>query len=111
VLLYYNESIPDALITLFPEVSFDKSKFHVSHSMCEGAGEMVSGKGREREKIINIFSTEVLWRDITNRRKFFENYAKDQRFDSLVPTNWYNQSKHSLMLVKVIYKLRGLKSN
>ena len=44
---------------------------------------------------------EVLWKESSNRRKFFENYAKDQRFDPLVPQNWYNQSKHSLMVAKV----------
>ena len=52
MLLYYNESIPDALITLFPEVPFDKSNFHVSHSMNERDRERWEGcegvRGGER---------------------------------------------------------------
>jgi hypothetical protein len=29
------------------------------------------------------------WQDIGNRRQFFENFAKENGFDPLIPENWY----------------------
>jgi hypothetical protein len=41
------------------------------------------------------------WMDAANRRKFFENYAKEQRFDPLISENWYSQRKENIMARKV----------
>ena len=35
------------------------------------------------------------------RRRFFENYAKENQFDPLVPTNWYTQPIHRILEFKV----------
>ena len=38
---------------------------------------------------------------VENRRKFFENYARENDFDPLVPDNWYSQINNKIMSVKV----------
>lgn len=32
------------------------------------------------------------WRDVRNRRSFFDEYAKEKGFDSKIPEHWYKQS-------------------
>jgi len=51
---------------LFPEVSFKKSKLKTSFSVP------------------------------TNRRRFFEAYAKGKGFDPLNPANWYKHSQKQI---------------
>lgn len=41
------------------------------------------------------------WSDVTNRRKFFENFAKLQNFDPKIPGNWYSQARHSILSSRV----------
>ena len=41
------------------------------------------------------------WKDLKNRRNFFEEFAKVKRFDALVPTNWYDVSKDDVVEFKV----------
>jgi hypothetical protein len=36
-----------------------------------------------------------------NRRKFFENYAKNNGFDPLIPENWYSVTTESVKSVLV----------
>jgi hypothetical protein len=62
-----------AIQSLFPELSFCKNSFK-----------------------------RVFWGKIENRRKFFEQYAKQNGFDPLIPTNWYVQFKHNILATKVI---------
>jgi hypothetical protein len=38
---------------------------------------------------------------IENRRKFFEDYAKSNGFNPLVPTNWHLQTPNKIMSFKV----------
>eukprot|EP00026_Physarum_polycephalum_P002873 Phypoly_transcript_02882.p1 GENE.Phypoly_transcript_02882~~Phypoly_transcript_02882.p1 ORF type:complete len:833 (+),score=72.23 Phypoly_transcript_02882:121-2619(+) len=42
----------------------------------------------------------VTWNDVSNRRKFFENYAREIGFDPLIATNWYSQQMESIMSFK-----------
>lgn len=78
VIKYHNHSIPKALVELFPEINLEKSKFFASSS-----------------------SSTSMWRDPQKRRKFFENFAKENSFDPIVPENWYKQSKKSIMAREV----------
>lgn len=43
-----------------------------------------------------------LWRDPAKRKKFFENYAKENGFDSMNPDEWYKQNRAAIMASKVI---------
>eukprot|EP00026_Physarum_polycephalum_P001731 Phypoly_transcript_01733.p1 GENE.Phypoly_transcript_01733~~Phypoly_transcript_01733.p1 ORF type:complete len:1003 (+),score=155.23 Phypoly_transcript_01733:421-3009(+) len=72
ILHYHNDSVAKALIDLFPNVNFEKSKFPM----------------------------QTAWHDRDNRRKFFENYAKSHGFDPLVPDNWYLQPIERIIGVK-----------
>jgi hypothetical protein len=43
----------------------------------------------------------ALWHSWDSRRKFFEDYAKENEFDPYVAENWYLRSK-AILNVKVI---------
>lgn len=43
-----------------------------------------------------------MWRNPKNRRKFFEEYAKENGFDPYQPDNWYSQAKHKIEEKKVL---------
>jgi hypothetical protein len=42
-----------------------------------------------------------IWQDTSRRRKLFENYAKANDFDPLIPENWYLQPLKRIMAVEV----------
>ena len=42
--------------------------------------------------IISFFSFYAEWLDIESRRRFFEAYANENKFDPLIAENWYMQS-------------------
>eukprot|EP00026_Physarum_polycephalum_P010399 Phypoly_transcript_10562.p1 GENE.Phypoly_transcript_10562~~Phypoly_transcript_10562.p1 ORF type:complete len:418 (+),score=65.52 Phypoly_transcript_10562:189-1256(+) len=73
VLEYHRNSLASALMDLFPSIGLDKSKFLPSH---------------------------VFWRLPSNRRNFFVNFAKDNRFNPGNPDNWYAQSRQKIMETK-----------
>jgi hypothetical protein len=37
------------------------------------------------------------WIDPKNRRKFFEDYARQKNFDPLVPENWLSETSKGMM--------------
>jgi hypothetical protein len=43
-----------------------------------------------------------MWGDMKNRRQFFEQYAVVNKFDPLIPNNWYRQAIYKIMLDKVL---------
>jgi len=61
----YDGNLPNALKSLFPEVTFDRSKF------------------------IRL-SRRHFWCDIENQKKFFRSYAGSKGFSANKPENWYN---------------------
>jgi len=61
----YHSSVVKALEDLFPDIGFDKAKFIAAQNPNP-------------------------WRHSSNRRAFFEEYAKRSGFDPLVPDNWYS---------------------
>eukprot|EP00026_Physarum_polycephalum_P018830 Phypoly_transcript_20577.p1 GENE.Phypoly_transcript_20577~~Phypoly_transcript_20577.p1 ORF type:complete len:206 (+),score=32.24 Phypoly_transcript_20577:67-618(+) len=69
VLHYHLNSLPKALLELFPNIGLDRQTL----------------KG--------------LWRE-ANRRKFFEDYAKQHGFDPLNPENWYTEPVEKIMAVR-----------
>jgi hypothetical protein len=40
-------------------------------------------------------------KDFTKHKLFFENYAKDNGFDPLVPENWYFQTAKNILSITV----------
>eukprot|EP00026_Physarum_polycephalum_P002151 Phypoly_transcript_02156.p1 GENE.Phypoly_transcript_02156~~Phypoly_transcript_02156.p1 ORF type:complete len:735 (+),score=101.72 Phypoly_transcript_02156:694-2898(+) len=72
VIYFHEGSISRALLDLFPEIGFDKSKFW------------------------NL----PLWNKPSRRRKFFENFAKENNFDPLNAHVWYQQSARRMKVVK-----------
>lgn len=48
-----------------------------------------------------IVSIKGFWS--VNQRKFFENYAKQNKFDPLIAENWYSQPRRKIMVMKVHY--------
>jgi len=63
-LAQYKNNLAQALLQLFPYIGLDSKK-------------------------ISQFSP-YYWEDITNRRNFFEKFAKEHGFDPLIRKNWYN---------------------
>ena len=49
--------------------------------------------------VINF--TLALWGEAKIRRQFFLSYAKQNGFDYLVPSNWYDQPREKIMAAKV----------
>jgi len=64
VVQHHGGSLSKALLDLFPGIGLDKSELKSSRR----------------------------WTDAGNRRKFFENYAKQCGFDPLLAENWYSES-------------------
>lgn len=41
------------------------------------------------------------WRDVNNRREFFENFAAKKGFDPLIAENWYTFTREDILAEKV----------
>eukprot|EP00026_Physarum_polycephalum_P002318 Phypoly_transcript_02324.p1 GENE.Phypoly_transcript_02324~~Phypoly_transcript_02324.p1 ORF type:complete len:754 (+),score=90.25 Phypoly_transcript_02324:5-2266(+) len=72
--LAYYRTYEDAIVNLFPEIRFDRSKFRYKHCV----------------EIWNKIQTPE------SRKLFFDNFAMSYGFDPLVPENWYHVSSHEL---------------
>ena len=68
------------LLPFFADLSFSSAPFHLIQSN---------------------FGLSAAWNDRNNRRKLFETYATQNGFDSLLPPNWYSQTRASLLKFKV----------
>jgi len=97
VLAYHNNSIPQALSDLFPDIGLSPSlfllpcKYHLLFFYFP--------------LYAYLFNTAE-YRDIRSRRRFFDDYANTQKFDPRKPENWYSQNIEKLTLLKVfIYSL------
>jgi hypothetical protein len=51
--------------------------------------------------LLNLNLTDFT-KDFANHKLFFENYAKDNGFDPLVPENWYFQTVKNIIAIKVL---------
>jgi len=69
----HSDSLSASLIHLFPEVNFERSKFR---------------------------KVPFYFQNTSNRRKLFEKYALENKFDPLVPENWYTHSNKHILLFK-----------
>eukprot|EP00026_Physarum_polycephalum_P003600 Phypoly_transcript_03613.p1 GENE.Phypoly_transcript_03613~~Phypoly_transcript_03613.p1 ORF type:complete len:792 (+),score=79.66 Phypoly_transcript_03613:110-2377(+) len=74
VLARYGNKLSYALGDVFPDIGIDKSKLQFS-----------------------------AWRNVQDRRNFFEEFAKENNFDALVPQLWYAQTTEKIMAKKGTY--------
>lgn len=52
--------------------------------------------------MIIINEVNEKWQHVENRRKFFENYAKERNFDPENPDHWYSNLSRKILKTKVI---------
>lgn len=93
VISYHKGSVGRALMDLFPDVAFSKSKF-----IFECMIFLILFKFNYYLPIQIVASEE-------DRRNFFENYAATHKFNPLVPSNWYSQPKERFLSTKVFLSL------
>jgi len=72
LVLYYKGSLINALIDIFPELKFEREQFL---------------KVKDRD-----------WKDLENRRKFFDNFAKSRKFSPLDADKWYSTTNNHIRL-------------
>jgi hypothetical protein len=72
--VHYNRSFKTALAHLFPEVPLERGKFAEVHR----------------------------WQDISNRRNFFLDVAKEEKFDPLNAVNWCEVNVSDIVKYKVM---------
>eukprot|EP00026_Physarum_polycephalum_P000469 Phypoly_transcript_00470.p1 GENE.Phypoly_transcript_00470~~Phypoly_transcript_00470.p1 ORF type:complete len:781 (-),score=102.87 Phypoly_transcript_00470:244-2586(-) len=150
VIAYYSGSVSKALLDLFPEIGFDKTKLEGSPWLTRETFERyakrnkfdpltpenwyrISGNPLVLEKDGHevqmenftkalpplfpeiVFETSKLqspkWSKKTARRKSFEDFAKTNNFDPLVPENWYSQPKQKLLGIPGIEQIIGYHSD
>lgn len=57
---------------------------------------------KKRKKKLKLIVGIAPWHDSNNRRKFFEEYARDHSFDPLIPDHWYVQPFKRIMAREVL---------
>jgi hypothetical protein len=82
VLNFYGGNLATALKELFPNIGLEIHKFSTSPSTIPPFLLLVL-------LFIYVFSPENYWQEKSNRRAFFLNFAKEHKFDPLLPDNWY----------------------
>lgn len=94
VLYYHSNSVTKALADLFPDIGLDILKFRSS----------ITHKFSSIICFILIYFLVGSFGSKDQRREFFENYAKDNGFNSTIAENWYSQQVlNNLMHVKVFF--------
>ncbi len=81
---YYKHNHVEAIVTLFPELKWDLKLFN-AHTRDKGMRTNEDNKIKRKTK----YRTDI-WTDIKDRRRFFDNFAKEMKFDPLVASNWYS---------------------
>ena len=115
VLMFHNNSIPNALLELFPNIGFEKSKFvktctshlilhlhlhlhvHIYDVLVFGCLCLYLCLSLHYLHV----TYSVNWHKEAQRQKFFENYAKRHGFSPYSPEDWYKQSRAHIRQEKV----------
>jgi len=86
VLRRYDGKFQKALVDLFPDIGLDINRFS--------------------------YVPPNHWLQPENRRKFFDDFAKFNGFDALIPENWYSVDRQSILSLKntksILYYYRNL---
>lgn len=80
---FYGGGYINTIKNVFPEIEFDESQFSL----------YALRKYYFLWIIITIFIIlEEHWKDVKNRRRYFDSFANSHNFDPLLASNWYNLS-------------------
>eukprot|EP00026_Physarum_polycephalum_P000635 Phypoly_transcript_00636.p1 GENE.Phypoly_transcript_00636~~Phypoly_transcript_00636.p1 ORF type:complete len:901 (-),score=99.66 Phypoly_transcript_00636:59-2761(-) len=71
---HYRGSISEALLTIFPEIGLESGKF--------------------------TYKPRNFWKERNNHKEFFEEFARERGFDSLLASNWYSVSHQAYLFTK-----------
>lgn len=93
VLAYHKGSVSQALMDLFPNIPWIKTKLFYKCMLLSIFINIII------LLVINMLNA-ANWSD-RMRRQFFEDYAKSHSFDPLVSNNWYNQPLERITFTKV----------
>jgi hypothetical protein len=100
VLKQYNNSLYQALIGVYPNIglkveSFDKfpGKYILNIKIYINTNTFFF--------FFSFFFEVNYWKDPTNRKLFFDNFAAEQKFDPLKPSNWYGITQKAILEQKV----------
>lgn len=97
VIMYYGNSIPDALRSAFPHIGLDLERFPYQLSI------HFYFFLKMYHITISLLLTNCTdyYNKMENQVRFFQSYAQANGFDPLFAENWYLQSHHKLTATKV----------
>jgi len=105
---YYEGSFVKALLRLFPDIGLDSSKFKTKqqpkNSSCDQIVQQKDFlKVNDPPPDTRLDPTKLAliprgyWMNTSNRKEFFEEFAKINGFDSLIAQNWYSVTKKQIL--------------
>lgn len=83
----------NALVHLFPAVPFDKTKFRFLPSM------MINTDFVARQ--CSCLVLDSFWKDLRNRKQFFDEFSVSKRFNPLIPEEWYSVTANDVKKFEV----------
>ena len=103
IISYHQHSASQALIDLFPDVPLERSKF--SRQSITNKIHLLFSSPLDFPRLLFFLLVHMFildyWDDVANRKRFFEDYAVSNGFDSLQPEQWYSQPRWKIMASKV----------
>lgn len=94
MLNFYENNLPQALMSLFARIGLEKDKFYLGRSIagiCWSINFILERK------------TPNFWADIKNRRSFLDGIARMRGLDPLSPSTWYSLSADDIKEHKVLF--------
>lgn len=92
---FYGGSVVRALIDVYPEVQFDKTKF----------GNTTSNFKLKLKLYFCLIPLSARAFNSTRRREIMDTFAASNKFDPNVPDNWYSLDSSTLLKDKVLFCL------
>jgi hypothetical protein len=76
-LSHFGGSFINTIMDAYPDLGWKKDNFNIVESMHAYKIKFITGN---------------FWNNITNRKAFFDNFARKSHFEPLNPDNWYTKS-------------------
>ena len=84
---------------LFPDITLDSNLLQSMYNWKKIEIKLIAIVWSKHE--FYSYSSLASWSGTRCRKLFFENYARTNNFDPLVPSNWYAQPRDNLLSAKV----------
>lgn len=97
---YYNGSLVKALEDIYPNIGLRREMFAFLHRMLLFFPLFYSCPSDFHTLFIGGY-----WSEPKNRKRFFDEFARDSNFDPLVPENWYSVTTNEIEQRKVFSPL------